>query len=286
MARHTSFRVGGPAEALVRPKTLEELTRLTGLCQDHQISYMIVGGGTNLLVRDHGIRGVVILLTWGFKEIEEVGRDGNGVIIRGMAGAETRSLCAYALRKSLEGMNFALGIPGTIGGAIMMNSGTGIDWISEVICSIEVLEPTGAVRRYSRKELRFSYRRLEWKTRDLPVILSGFFKLHPTDGDRLRTDAARIVKDRRIKQPIGNPSAGCFFRNPASGKSAGALIDAAGLKEVCIGGAKVSSKHANFIINAGNATAADILSLSEKIRKTVFDRFGVMLEPEVKVVGY
>jgi UDP-N-acetylmuramate dehydrogenase len=286
MSRHTSFKVGGPADALVKPENVDELKKIIRFCQENQIFYMVVGGGSNLLVKDRGIRGVVILLTSGFKRIEEMGRDENGIIIMGMAGAWTRSLCAYALRKGLEGMNFALGIPGTIGGAIIMNSGTNMGSVSEVLWAIDVLESEGTIHRYSRKDLSFSYRRLVWKNDEIPVILSGYFKLRPSDEHRLRNAAARIVRERMARQPIGNPSAGCFFKNPASGKSAGELIDKAGLKGKQVGGAQVSFKHANFIINAGGATAEDILSLSDIIRKSVHDRFGVFLEPEVKIVGY
>lgn len=286
MSRHTSFKVGGPADAVVAPESILELASLVHYCRRNGLPYLVVGDGTNIIVRDQGIRGVVILLTIGFNGIDRVEEKDDEVIIRGMAGARTRSLCRYAIRQALKGVNFALGIPGTIGGAIAGNAGTTQGSMSEVVDAIEVFEPSGNVVRYLKENLCFSYRRLSWKTTELPIILAGYFKLRRTDATQLKKEASEIMKSRLAKQPAGSPCAGCFFKNPSSGVSAGELIDRAGLKGESVGGAQVSFKHANFIINTGSATAEDVLLLMERIEKNVFRIFGLHLEPEVKILGY
>jgi UDP-N-acetylmuramate dehydrogenase len=291
MSRHTSLRVGGPADAYVAPENMETLLALIDWSRKKRIPYTVIGDGTNLLVKDKGIRGIVIVLT---KCLNKITRNDNGqdqVMVTALAGVRMNRLCWFAIKSGFEGMNFALGIPGTVGGGILMNAGTGYGWVANVLDSIRVLLPTGETQGISRKDLNFSYRKLTWSEEQVRmcqgpcIILDGCFQLHPSDPRKLKKEAITILADRKKKQPTRYPSAGCFFKNPASGKTAGELIDLAGLKAKRIGGAVVSSKHANFIINTGTASAADVLALMKHVQTTVFEAFKVNLEPEVKIVG-
>jgi UDP-N-acetylmuramate dehydrogenase len=289
MAKHTSFQVGGPADAYVRPVNIEKLIMLMEWTKNKAIPYLVVGGGTNLLVQDNGIRGVVVALTRCLREIVCSVTETNRVLVTAMAGANLQALCRFALQNGLAGMNFALGIPGTVGGGIVMNAGTPAGAIGDVLDRVKVLMPTGEIKTFGREDLDIGYRRLTWPDGDMDrgrkIILEGRFRLRPADGELLQKEAAAILQNRKTKQPWGLPSAGSFFKNPASGKSAGELIDLAGLKGQQIGDAAVSSKHANFIVNTGNASAADIIALMQYVQKTVFGKFNVHLEPEVKIVG-
>jgi UDP-N-acetylmuramate dehydrogenase len=291
MSRHTSLRVGGPAEAFATPENVEDLEALVKWSWDRGLSYLIIGKGTNLLVKDNGVHGIVIVLTKCLKKIDQTDTNIDGVIVTAMAGANLKTLCSYALKQGLEGMNFALGIPGTVGGGIMMNAGTSHGSMENVLKSINVLLPTGDTRRIKKEALDFDYRKLSWSPeltdghRDQTVILDGRFCLCPSDPEALKKTAREIIRTRKKRQPIGLPSAGCFFKNPASGETAGKLIEMAGLKGKSVGGAKISSKHANFFINRHKASAADFLALINLAEKVVLEKFNVHLEREVKVVG-
>jgi UDP-N-acetylmuramate dehydrogenase len=291
MSRHTSLRVGGPAEAFATPENVEDLEALVKWSWDRGLSYLIIGKGTNLLVKDNGVHGIVIVLTKCLKKIDQTDTNTDGVIVTAMAGANLKTLCSYALKQGLEGMNFALGIPGTVGGGIMMNAGTSHGSMENVLKSINVLLPTGDTRRIKKEALDFDYRKLSWSPeltdghRDQTVILDGRFCLCPSDSEAHKKTARKIIRTRKKRQPIGLPSAGCFFKNPASGETAGKLIEMAGLKGKSVGGAKISSKHANFFINRHKASAADFLALINLAEKVVLEKFNVHLEREVKVVG-
>ncbi len=291
MSSHTSLRVGGPAEALVTPENLEDLKALVEWSWNNGLSYLIIGEGTNLLIKDGGIRGIVIVLTKCLNTLVQTGMEADGPIVTASASVRMRSLCAYALKQGLEGMNFALGIPGTVGGGIMMNAGTSHGAMENVLESITVLLPTGRTRRIRREQLDFSYRTLSWNSElteghyAQTVILDGCFRLRPSDSEKLKKEARKILKARWKKQPMGWPSAGCFFKNPSSGKTAGQLIEMAGLKGKSIGGAEISSKHANFFINRHNASAADFLALMALTEETVSNKFNIDLKREVKIVG-
>jgi len=208
-----------------------------------------------------------------------------------MAGASLPSLCNFAIDNGLGGMNFGLGIPGTIGGAILMNAGTAHGDISDVLNTITILDPCGNKKHLNTKDYNFSYRKLAWSnnltkvSNNGPVILDGCFKLHSTDKNRLKQKAAAILLARKRKQPTHLPSAGCFFKNPQSGKTAGELIEMAGLKGTVKGDARISSKHGNFIINQGNASAADIIELVLLVQEYVSKMFNKVLIPEVIIVG-
>jgi len=291
MSKHTSLRVGGPAQAFVAPENIEALKDLVTWSWQKEIPYLIMGNGTNLLVKDSGITGVVIVLTQCLNTISQTDRNTHGIIIIAMAGASMKTLCSFALKRGLEGMNFALGIPGSVGGGIMMNAGTPYGFMEDVLQSINILLPTGEVRNIKKKNLDFAYRKLSWNKEDIEghpgqqIILDGRFRLSPSDPEKLKKEARKILETRWQKQPKGLPSAGCFFKNPVSGKTAGELIEMAGLKGKSMGGAKISTKHANFIVNHHNACADDFLKLMELVEETVLKKFNINLEREVKVVG-
>ena len=291
MSKHTSLRVGGPAEAFVAPANIELLKALATWSWQKKIPYLIIGNGTNLLVKDSGINGVVIVLTKCPKTISQTDINTDWVIVTAMAGVSMQTLCSFALGRGLEGMNFAIGIPGTVGGGIMMNAGTSYGSMESVLESINILLPTGQVCKIKKEKLNFAYRKLSWNKEQMDVnrgqqiVLDGCFRLHPSDPEKLKKEAKKILETRRQRQPTSLPSAGCFFKNPASGKTAGELIEAAGLKGKSIGGAKISSKHANFIINHHKASAADFLALMELVEEAVLKMFDIDLKREVKVVG-
>jgi len=290
MSRHTHFKVGGPADAFITPESLEDLAQLVIWAGSKGIPLLIIGDGTNLLVKDNGIRGVVIILAKFTKKISKKAEKGREVIVTAPSGAKLRELCSFAIKSSLGGMNYAIGIPGTVGGAITMNAGTVHGSTEGVLNDVLLMLPDGQKKRIKKTEIEFSYRNLsfgkEIKTdQGLPIILEGSFRLYPFDAAKLKREAEKILKMRNKKQPLSFPSAGSFFKNPEQEKAAGRLIEKAGLKGKKIGGAQISEKHANFIINTGNATASDILELMELIQETVFNFFNIELEPEVKIVG-
>ena len=291
MSKHTSLRVGGPAQAFVAPENIGALKALVTWLWHKKTPYLILGNGTNLLVKDSGIAGVVIVLTQCLNTISQTDRNTHGIIVTAMAGAHMKTLCSFALKRGLQGMNFAMGIPGSVGGGIIMNAGTSHGSMEHVLESISILLPTGQVRKIKKEDLDFAYRKISWNKAQIDdhhgqqVILDGCFRLHPSDPEKLKKEAQKILETRWQRQPRGLPSAGCFFKNPVSGKTAGELIEAAGLKGKSIGGAKISSKHANFIINQHNASAADFLELMELVEETILKKFNINLEREVKVVG-
>jgi len=291
MSRHTSLRVGGPAEAFVTPENVDDLETLVKWSWERGLSYLIIGKGTNLLVKDNGIHGIAIALTKCLKKIDQSDTNTDRVMVRAMAGVNLKTLCSYALKQGLEGMNFALGIPGTVGGGIIMNAGTSHGSMENVLQSIDVLLPTGDTRTIKKEALNFAYRKVSWRPeltgghRDQTVILDGRFCFYPSDPEALKRTAREIMRTRKKRQPIGWPSAGCFYKNPVSGETAGRLIELAGLKGKSVGGAEISSKHANFFINRSNASAADFLALMDLAEKVVLKKFNVHLEREVKIVG-
>lgn len=291
MSRHTSLGVGGPADVYVAPKEKSGLVVLVRWLQENSLSYLIVGNGTNLLVLDNGIRGIVISMKHCLKDIQHTVLDRKNVLVTAGAAVRLNSLCKYATGNSFNGMNFALGIPGSVGGAIIMNAGTGHGSMADVITAVVVLSPGGEAVRIEKHALQFRYRGLDLKERpevagmQTPIILEGEFRLSAADRHAIEKETSAIMQKRAAMQPLHQKSAGCFFKNPTIGKSAGELIDLAGLKGKRIGDAQVSTTHANFIINKNNATAADILALKNLIQKAVLTSFNISLEPEVKIVG-
>lgn len=292
MSRHTSLRVGGPAEAFITPLTLEDLRAIICWARQREVPCLAVGDGTNLLVKDGGIAGIIIVLSKGLNRISITDRKVDHVIVTAMAGARLHKLCTFAITHSLKGMNFALGIPGTVGGGIMMNAGTSHGWMQNVLEAITILDPEkDSLKIIEKHQLNFSYRKLSFRGAcqeqfiRQPVIVDGSFCLRPFDKKKLEEDAETILASRRLSQPTNLPSAGCFFKNPGAAKTAGELIELAGLKGKKMGGAEISDKHANFIVNSGGASATDILRLMDAARNAVLKMFQIDLEPEVKIVG-
>ena len=291
MAQHTSLGVGGPAEAYLTPETLMDLKAVVRFSQENRIPSMIIGGGTNLLVKDKGLSGLVISLTRCLQGIGKAKIIDEGILLTVPCGTGMQTFCRYAIDHGLEGINFALGIPGTVGGGILMNAGTDRGQIESVLVKVSVLLPTGETRVIEREDLEFGYRSFSFVNRDRglegghPIILSGCFILHPADPEVLMHDAQAVLRHRGEKQPLNWPSAGCFFKNPGSRESAGELIELAGLKGVRIGGAAISEKHANFFINRGEASSSDFLALMNRVQDVVSTKFGIDLEAEVTIVG-
>lgn len=286
MSRHTRFQVGGPVDAWVKVETEEELAFILPLVHENGLPVLLLGGGTNLLVKDQGIRGVAICLAGDLKAIAPHGETG----FSAFGGAVLSRLCRHAVEKGLAGLNFAVGIPGTVGGAIRMNAGTAGGDMAGAIQAIRLMGPDGSSKWFAREQLRFAYRRLSlaegerWRLADC-AILEGRFSLTQGDVKALAEERKRLLYWRKTTQPTRLPSAGCFFRNPEGGQPAGKLIDLAGLKGLRVGGAEVSPVHANYLVNRGGATAADILQLMAIVRERVFQNFNLILEPEVHIVG-
>ncbi|MBF0226488.1 MAG: UDP-N-acetylmuramate dehydrogenase [Desulfobacterales bacterium] len=290
MALHTTLKVGGKAAVFITPNNLDELKKLIIWIRDNQIPYLTIGWGSNLLVKDEGINGIVIKFSHGMDSIALTKKKQDEMTITAMCGAKTKNICKMSLSNGLKGFNFAIGIPGTIGGAIKMNAGTKYGSMEDSIESIKLLNPDGTIHCINKKKLKFSYRHLSLCSENdnslfnQPIIIEGTFLLKRTDPLEIKNEASLILKDRFKKQPFHKHSAGCFFKNPSDKTSAGQLIDMAGLKGKELGGAKISEKHANFLINTGKASSKNFIDLMELIQEKVKKSFNIMLEPEVKIV--
>ncbi|MFA0762190.1 MAG: hypothetical protein HZLCBSQH_002310 [Candidatus Fervidibacterota bacterium] len=278
MSEHTTLRVGGPADALVHVSTLSELRSLVQFCREREIPLFILGEGSNLIVRDGGLRGIVLRLGGQLQQIHfntTKGTVGGGVYLP--------HLLVKAARRGLKGLERCTGVPGTVGGALISNAGTADEFIGDLVQSVTVLTEGGEVRELSRDELRFSYRWSNLREKGL-IIVGATLTLEPDEPSAIMERIRRRWHYRRQTQPVDQPCAGCIFKNPP-GERAGRLLDAAGLKGVRIGDAQVSPIHANFIVNLGRATAKDVLTLAEHMRQTVYQRFGILLDYEVQIVG-
>ncbi len=278
MSRHTTFRTGGPAEYYAEPSGAEELQKVIDICKKEQLSYSIIGNGSNLLAGDLGYRGVVISFGKPFGRItveEETIRVG--------AGALLSSVARQALAASLTGFEFAAGIPGTIGGAVVMNAGAYGGEMCQVLKEVTVLTAEGEIKTLPATELKLGYRTSCIKEKDY-IVLEAVLKLQPGNAEEIRAVMEDLAAKRREKQPLEYPSAGSTFKRPA-GHFAGKLIQDAGLRGFTVGGAQVSEKHCGFVINRDHATSADILSLCEQVQARVKEHFGVDLELEVKLFG-
>ena len=277
MARHTTFRIGGPADLFVICDTIAELSDTLGILQGHEIPWTLAGRGSNLLVADWGYRGAVLTLGREFKahSVEEA---------RITAGAAC--VLAYvvqdAFSKGLGGLEFAVGIPGTLGGALAMNAGSREVWMGSVTESVTLLVPDHGLTRLRSDEIAWGYRKTDLSARG--VIVEAVIGLEVADRDRIRSQMEASLRRRKATQPIGASCAGSVFANPP-GDSAGRLIEGSGLKGTRLGGARVSDVHANFIVNDGGATAADVVGLMRKIQVTVRDTYGIGLTPEVRFLG-
>ncbi len=274
MSRHTTFRTGGSASFFVTPSTEQQIVNLVQELKD--VPHMVVGNGSNLLYKDEGYEGVVIHIGSKFSEIRV---DDNNIIAQ--SGALLSKISNVALYRGLGGMEFASGIPGTLGGAVYMNAGAYGREMKDVVLLSRCVDESGNVFEVENHE--FSYRHSFFTGKNV-VILSTVMSLQPRNKEEIKEEMASLNGRRREKQPLEFPSAGSTFKRP-EGYFAGKLIEDAGLKGCRVGGAMVSEKHAGFVINYDNATATDILNLMEHIKAEVYMRFGVELEPEVKIVG-
>ena len=277
MSRYTTLRVGGPADCLAEPDSGESLRSLLKLAGRFGVPVTVIGNGSNLLVLDGGIRGLVIRFGRAFSACTV-----NGSGIEAQSGILLSDLAQHALSAGLAGLEFASGIPGTLGGAVVMNAGAYGGEIVQVIESAEVLSDDEIVT-LDRDALGLSYRHSRMQDTG-ELVLSARFRLTPDDPESIRARMADLQNRRREKQPLNLPSAGSFFKRP-QGAYAAQLIDEAGLKGCRIGGAMVSEKHAGFLVNAGGATADDFLSLMRHVQETVFNNSGFRLEPEVRILG-
>ena len=278
MSRHTTFRVGGPADFFVTPKAKEEVRDVIRICKEAGMPYYIIGNGSNLLVSDAGYRGVIVQI---YKEMNEVKVEGD--LVKAQAGALLSGIAAKALGAELSGFEFASGIPGTIGGACVMNAGAYGGEMKDVLESVTVLTGEGKIIELGRNELELGYRTSVIAKKGY-IVLGTALKLECGDGEKIKTYMDELKEKRVTKQPLEYPSAGSTFKRP-EGYFAGKLIEDAGLRGFQVGGAQVSEKHCGFVINRDHATAADIMELMIQVQIRVKENSGVDLEPEVKRLG-
>lgn len=277
MSRHTTFRTGGPADLLVQPEA-EQIAPILEVCRNEEIPWTVIGNGSNLLVGDGGIRGVVL----------EIGKQMSDVVIEGTvitagAGAMLSSIASRAAAAELTGMEFASGIPGSLGGAVVMNAGAYGGEMKDILQKVTVLTPDGTVQTLSVEELELSYRHSIIPEKGY-LVISAVLKLQPGSADEIQSIMDDLKEKRVSKQPLEYPSAGSTFKRP-EGYFAGKLIQDAGLRGFRVGGAQVSEKHCGFIINRDQATSTDICQLMQQVSEIVYEKFGVRLEPEVKKIG-
>ena len=278
MKNHTTFRVGGPADIFLTPSA-EELPAVLSVCREEQMPVMVIGNGSNLLVGDQGIRGVVICIGFGMRGIRV---DGEKLFLE--AGVTLAAAAQQAAKAGLTGLEFASGIPGTFGGAVVMNAGAYGGEMKDVIVSVRVISEDGEILTLSKEELDLSYRHSVIPERGYLVIDGELLLTREKDPDQITERMEELKKKRIEKQPLEYPSAGSTFKRP-EGYFAGKLIMDAGLRGFSVGGAAVSEKHCGFVINKGNATAADICALMDEVTRIVKEKYAVTLEPEVKKVG-
>ena len=276
LAKHTSFRIGGPAKRMAFPKTAEELIVLAGFLQELGVRTEILGNGTNVLCPDEGIDGVVIV-TGGMDALSRSGE----TELTADAGVSLARLATAAYKEGLTGLEFAHGIPGSLGGGVVMNAGAYNGALSDVLVEATALFPDG-VRTLPVGALALSYRHSVFTEQPEAVVLRARVRLQQGDPAEIKARMDELAEKRRATQPLEYPSAGSTFKRP-EGHFAGALIEGCGLKGLRVGGAEVSTKHAGFLINTGGATCGDVLRLIEQVQKRVFEASGVMLEPEVKL---
>lgn len=278
MKKHTTFRIGGPADYYLCPHSTEELQKILQICKENKMEFFVLGNGSNLLVSDKGYRGVVIRL---WKNFSDIVTKEDTITVK--AGALLSKVAAEALEEGLTGMEFASGIPGTIGGAVVMNAGAYGGEMKDIIKEVTVLTKEGDILTISKEEMNFGYRTSVVKEKGY-VVISVVLQLKKGDRAEIRKVMDDLKERRVTKQPLDMPSAGSTFKRP-EGYFAGKLIMDAGLRGFSVGGAQISEKHCGFVVNKGDATAADVLGLIKEVQKRVQEKFGVALEPEVKFLG-
>lgn len=278
MKNHTSFKIGGPVDLMIIPQNEGQLIDAISLCREHDLDFFIMGNGSNLLVGDGGIRGVVIKISEGLNKI-----DFQGTKIVCQAGALLTAVSRRAAEQSLTGMEFANGIPGTIGGGVTMNAGAYGGEMKDIIKKVRVLDKDNNILEYTNEEMNFRYRGSRVIDEGL-IILSVEIGLEEGNYEKIKETMRDLTHRRTSKQPLELPSGGSTFKRPV-GHYAGKLIEDSGLKGLIKGGAQVSDKHCGFVVNIDNATCKDVLDLISIIQKTVRDKFNVELEPEIRIIG-
>ena len=279
MSEQTTFKIGGEADLLIFPSSAEEVSKIFKLVDLFDLPCVILGNGSNVLVRDKGIRGVVVKFTEKF--FGNIRCEDNKIIA--CAGAELKSVSDFAAENSLTGLEFACGIPGSIGGAIFMNAGAYDGEMKNIIAKVKAVTPNGELVEFGRADLDLGYRHSIFQENNC-AICEVELNLRCGNSDEIKNKMAEFTAQRESKQPLDFPSAGSTFKRP-EGNFAGTLIDKAGLKGLKIGGAMVSEKHAGFVVNAGNATAQDVLNLISEVERRVNETYGIELSPEVRIIG-
>ncbi len=280
MARHTMYRIGGPARFLIQVGTVGSLRHLVDTCEQSDLDWVAIGRGSNLLVADEGYSGVVITLGHDFR-VCRFDEDKNRFIVG--AGVPLSSVVQEAFHRSLAGLEFAVGTPGTIGGALRMNAGTRDEWIGARVVSVTTISPRKGLIRRAGDEIEWGYRTSSFESDE--IIVECELSVEPSDPFFIRGKMEAAHARRQKTQPLNYPSCGSVFKNP-DGQSAGALIEQVGLKGYKIGGAQISEVHANFIVNVDNATARDVMNLIELAKRKVYEAYGIELKPEVCFLGF
>ena len=277
MAKHTSFRIGGPVEAMAFPKSHGQLAAVLKAAKQLNVTPAIIGAGTNILAPDEGLRGLIICLKDGLEGMEQL----DATRIRVSAGVSMTRAAVFAANLGLGGLEFAHGIPGSVGGGVYMNAGAYGGEICQVCESVEVMDRQGNISTVTCAGMDFSYRHSILEDSDM-IVLSAVFRLEPKPQEEIRARMAELMAKRKNSQPLDLPSAGSAFKRPVGGYAA-ALIDQSGLKGFCVGGAGVSTKHAGFVVNNGGATAADVKEVLRQVAQKVYADSGIRLEPEVRI---
>lgn len=279
MSKYTTMRVGGPCDCIVFPDEISKIKEVIDFCKNENITFFVIGNGSNLLVKDEGIHGVVIKLGHRFGKIEI-----DGEYILAYAGATMPTLSQLAKKNSLKGLEFACGIPGTIGGGVKMNAGAYGSQISDILYEVTYMDEKEEIKTIKNKDCSFGYRKSIFTINPNYVILSAKFKLEKGNIDEIENKMRENSLARKTKQPLEYPNFGSVFKRP-EGYFVGKLVDDAGLRGYKIGGAQVSTKHTGFIVNVDNATCKDVLDLIEYVQTTVYNKFNVKLTPEVIIIG-
>ncbi len=279
MKKHTSFKTGGNADILIKPENVNEIQEIFNYCDTNTIPHLVIGNGTNLLVKDSGIRGVVIKLSNNLNSYKI-----EGEYITAGAGTSVIALSNEAYNNGLGGLEFACGIPGTLGGAIKMNAGCFKGEMSDVVYKTKYLDENNEIQEITENLHRFEYRKSIFHENEKLIILESTLKLYKKDKQEIKEIMEHNNSVRREKQPTAMPSAGSSFKRP-EGYFPGQLIEDCGLKGYKIGGAEVSTLHANFIVNSGNATSKDVLDLMDYVKQKVKEKFNVQLEEEIQIIG-
>jgi len=278
MKNHTSFRIGGPADALIIPKNEIDLKNLLSIIYKNGIALTVIGNGTKLLVGDLGINGITVKVSGCLDNVFFKGSK-----VKAGAGFSLANLCTIAANRGLSGLEFATCIPGTVGGGVVMNAGAHDSMVGDVVTKVTAISPTGQPKVYSKNSLEFGYRQSMFQN-STEIVLGAELNLKKNRLEQIKEKMDEYTDWRKKKQPLNLPNAGSIFRNPTY-SSAGKLIDTAGLGGLRIGCAKISEEHANFIVNTGNASANDVLELMNIIAKTVFQKYAVKLVPEIRIIG-